>query len=206
MRKRLISWVVIGWILLVWLFWFRGTAQTFDWQSRQAAHFQAEIGGKWFLAGWAIENARTVAINNTNFIWGVGFGGPDHWIECMAQRQLSQTGGFWGVDQRYFRKIGSRWSLFVEATIIVSKPGFYEYVALEYKLSQRWSLRSETENTHRVDRQSIAAGGGMNLKLAEGKGWKLSMAVVYRASPTGKGEPRLYLNATKRFSLRGRKQ
>jgi hypothetical protein len=203
--RKVLSVMVIFLIALLWLFVARAFGQNIDEQNRDILHIQADVTRKCFVSAWLVENARLISPNNQNVWFGGGCGSSRRWLEVQTQKQWNSSGGFWAADQRYFQKLGTNWSLAVETTEIISKPGFYEFVVAERKLSSRWGLRLETENTHRLSKQVIAAGGGVSFSLADIDGWKLAPALVYRASPTGPDELRLYLGLSKRFSTgRGR--
>ena len=188
----------------LWLF-LSATAFAQDWQNRDTLHLMADIKGDCYLATWTIPNFRSSTPDNINFLIGVGCGDTAKWAEVMVQKQWNRDGGFWALDFRFYKQMSKNWSLYVEPTVVISKPGFYEFVIVERRLGSRVSLRGEAEGTFRLSKQSFAAGGGASFKLGEYKGWKFAVVAVYRSSPTGKDEPRAYLGISKRISLGGRK-
>lgn len=183
------------------VFCLPAAAQAVDWQNRDGLHLQTDISQKWFLPMWSTTNLRSETPNNTNLFGGLGYRGKSWWLESMVQRQLSPaTGDQWMLDFRYDRRNGP-WHLYVEVSPFISKPAFYEFVIVERRAWKRLSLRAETENTHRLSAQKIAAGGGLALSFGKHHGWDLGAAAVYRFSPTALNEPRIYLAANRRFSL-----
>lgn len=206
--KRAAALLVVVWILVVWLFLFRAPAQTFDLQNRDALHLQAEVGRGYSLAFWSVSNFKTSTSNNTNVFFGIARGDKDNWLEVMTQRQWNNKGGFWALDVRCRVQLTNRLSFFAEPTAFVTQSGFYHFVSVEYRTWKRLSLGGETENIHRPEGQpqQINFGPRASIKLGRLCGLDYNIAAAYRFSLTGPNEPRLYIAASRRFSLRrGRK-
>ena len=201
-------------VICLCLCWFWASAQ--DWQSRSTLKLKGEIGGGYYSTVYSVNNNKALAFDTTNLFFGIGRQSRDKkkWsVEVMSQRQWpynetltpknpKPTLGFWALDVRYRRQLTTNWSLYAEPSVILSKPGFYEFVVVERKVLPWLSLRMESENTHRLTKQSITAGGGLGFNLGHHWGLDFAAAAVYRASPTGKDEKRVYLNATRSFSFR----
>jgi hypothetical protein len=175
-----------------------------DWQTRDAAHVQADVNQHWFLAGWSVTNLRTQTLNNTNLFGGAGYRGKDWWLEAMAQHQWTKTNQ-WALDFRFNRQTG-RWRLYAEVSPFLTKKAFYEYVIVERRTWKGFSFGAETENTHQPGPDTIAAGPRVSHKLGRFAGFDASAAVAVRFSPVGgHTEPRLYLVFNRRLYLRDRK-
>lgn len=206
-------------VIVVLLFGMVSGLSGQDWQSRSIMRLKGNIKNRYYASIYSIINSKTLASDNANLIVGLGYESKNKkWsLEGMVQKQWlynetltpkhpKPTGGFWGLDVRFRRQLTRNWSVYVEPEVILSKPGFYEFVVVERKVLSWLSLRIETENTHRLTKQVITAGGGVGFNLGHHWGLDFASAAVYRTSPTGKDEKRVYLNAARSFSLRrGRK-
>jgi hypothetical protein len=189
-----------------------------DIQNRTGLHVMADINDHWFIPVWSISNFRTQSPNNTNVFAGLGYRGGKEvvslisptilydpkswwWVEGLVQKQWNRSGGLWSVDARYRRQF-NRVSVYVEPSLIFTpKTAFYEFVIVEERVWKGLSLRQETENVHRPGKDTIAVGGGIGYLFPRWRGCDIAAAVVYRASPTGRDEPRAYLNITHRIRL-----
>ena len=206
--RRSFAWIVIFLIVIFWIFAFRIHAQELDLQNRDAFHMQAGIGRGFGAAFWVVGNVKTETPRNTNLFFGVFRGDKDNWLEVMAQKQWNNKGGFWALDVRYKAQLTKRLSVFVEPTAFVTQPGFYHFVAVEYRTWKRLSLGGETENIHRPEGQPQQLNFGPRASVKFGSKWGVDYgaAVAYRFSLTGPNELRAYASASRRFSLRrGRK-
>lgn len=201
--RKILAVIIIGWILLVWLGWFRVSAQ--DWQTRDTVHAQADINRRWFVAAWSVTNLRTVTLNNTNIFAGIGYRGKDWWFESMVQHQWNNKANQWALDFRFDRQAG-RWHLYVEPATFLTKKAFYEFVIVERRTWKGFSFGAETENTHQPGPDTIEAGPRAGRKLGRFAGFDVSAAAAVRLSPNGgHTEPRLYLVFNRRVALRDRK-
>lgn len=184
-----------------------------DWQSRDVARLAFEIGKKCYLPFWSISNIKTETRNNTNLVTGLGYGTKKNWAEAMVQRQWNYKGGFWAVDFRFRAQPSNRLVLYFEPGKFIDQPGFYESAFVDVRAWKGLSVGAETENIHRPKRlpekeypRLITAGPRLAIQLGSRWGFDYSAVVAYRFSLTGPNERRLYFFASKRFSLRGRKQ
>jgi len=198
--------------IFVLTFFFLTFAFAQDLQNRSSVRFKGEFGDN-YATVYSITTSKKLATDGTSLFFGIGRQSRDKkkWsVEIMGQRQWpynetltpknpKPTLGFWALDVRYRRQLTTNWSLYVEPSVILSKPGFYEFVVVERKVLPWLGVRMETENTHRLTKQSITAGGGLGFGPVHRWGLDFAGAAVYRASPTGKDEKRVYLNATKTF-------
>ncbi len=186
-----------------------------DTQNRSVVRLKGKITNGVYVSAYQITNSRALAPDSTNLFAGLGYQSrvgnwsfegmvQKQWVynETLTQNNPKPTPGLWGLDVRFRKQLTPKWTLYVEPEVILSKPGFYEFVVLERKVLPRLSLRVETENTHRLTKQVITAGGGAGFDLGHRWGLDFAGAAVYRASPTGKDEKRIYLNATRQFSFR----
>jgi hypothetical protein len=172
-----------------------------DIQNRSVLHTMLDINDRWFVPVWSISNFRTQSPNNTNIFAGVGYRGKSWWVEGLAQKQWSTSGGLWSADARFRKQMG-RVSLYVEPSVILTpKKAFYEFVIVEERVWKGLALRQETENIHRTGKDTIAAGGGIGYSFPRWYGCDIAVAVAYRPSPTGKDERRAYINITRRIRL-----
>jgi hypothetical protein len=202
-----ISFLVV--LLMVW------AVNAQDWQNRSSLRFKGEFGDNYGTI-YSITTSKKLATDGTSLFFGIGRQSRDKkkWsAEFMVQRQWpynetltaknpKPSVGQWNLDWRFRRQLTPNWSVYAEPSVLLSKPGFYEFVILERKVMPRISVRVETENTHRLTKQVIAAGGGLGFDLGHRFGLDFAAAAVYRASPTGKDEKRVYLNATSKFAFR----
>lgn len=173
-----------------------------DLQNRSGLHVMLDVNDHWFIPVWSISNFRTQSPNNTNIFAGVGYRSKSWWLEGLVQKQWNRSGGLWSADARFRRRFG-RVSVYIEPSIILKpKTAFYEFVIVEERMWRGLSLRQETENIHRPGKDTIAAGGGIGYLFPRWHGCDFAAAVVYRASPTGKDERRVYINITPRIRLR----
>ena len=175
-----------------------------DLQNRTVIHFAAELNSRWYLAGWSVTNLKTQTLNNTNLFAGLGYQKKNWWLEGMLWKQYNSRGGLWGADFRFRRQLTKKLSLYVEPAILLTAPGFYEFVIVEYRAWNKLGVGAETENTHRLTRQSIAAGPRASYALGKLRGADFTIALTYRFGPTGRNELRLHFGATRRFALTDR--
>jgi hypothetical protein len=176
-----------------------------DLQNRTAAHITTDITERWFVAVWSITNLRTQTPNNTNLFVGIGYRGKAWWLEGMVQKQWNANAGLWSVDARFRKQLTSRFSLYVEPSVLLPRPAFYEFVILDALVWEKLTVGAETENVHRQSKQSIAMGPRVSYALGERWGFSLSTTLAYRLSPTGKDEARVYLVLSHRVKRKGRK-
>jgi len=184
------------------IFVLAGLLPAQDMQNRSVLRLVVDVNDHWYIPVWSITNLKTESPVNTNIFAGVGYRGQSWWVEGLAQKQWSPSGGLWSADARYRQQFG-RVSVYVEPSVIrFPKAAFYEFVTVEEKVWKGLSLRQETENVHRLGKDSIAAGGGMSYVFGSWRGCDATIALVYRASPTGPDELRTYLVVARRFRLR----
>ncbi len=196
--RQLIKWSLVA-VLVSALGLFAVSASAQDLQSRTVAHITVDLTDRWFVPVWSITNLKTQSPNNTNLFFGLGYRGENWWVEEMVQKQYSSVGGLWSVDSR-FRWQKQRIAVYVEPAMLwTPSPALYEFVTVEERLWRGLSFRQETENVHRLSRQSVAVGPGLSYNLGQHGGWDVGVAGAYRFSPTGKNELRGYFVFSKRI-------
>ena len=173
-----------------------------DLQNRTVVKTPLDLGDHWYVVFWSITNLKAESPNNTNIFPGVGYRGKTWWVEGMAQKQWNGSGGLYSIDIRFRKQLTQRLSLYVEPSVILTNPSFYEFVILESRVWKKLSVGGETENVHRLNKQLIAAGPRVSYSLGQRWGCEFAASFAYRFSPTGKDEARLYLNITRRVRLR----
>jgi len=174
-----------------------------DLQNRSVIKTPADLNDHWYITFWSITNLKTQSPNNTNIFPGLGYRSKTWWAEAMLQKQWSAAGGLWSADFRFRKQLTNRLSLYAEPAVLFPSPALYEFVVLESRVGKGFSLGGETENVHRLSRQSIAAGPRIGYALGQRWGWEFATAFAYRFVPTGdKDEARLYLVVTRRIRLR----
>ena len=190
---------------VVALFFVLSISLAQDLQTRSIAHVMIDVTDRVFIPVWSITDIRSQTPNTTNLFAGVGIRSKSWWLETMLQKQWNSTQGFYALDLRYKKQFSGRFAVFLEPRVILTTPGFYDYAFLEARVWKGFSVGAETENTHRLTKQSIAAGPRMSFVWGKCWGWEFSNTVSYRLSPTGKDELRLYTSVTRRAKLVRRK-
>jgi hypothetical protein len=175
-----------------------------DPQARLILHPTLTVSEHWFLTTWVIRNARTKAPSNVNLFTGIGYEDRDAgwWLEGMVQRQWNGSGNAWMLDAR-FQKQFRRVSLYVEPSLFLSEPAFYEFVIVEWRLGRGVGVGGETENVHRAGRDSVGVGPRVSFPLGTLGGAKLAGVAAYRIHPRERDVLRLYLSLHRRFGGSG---
>ena len=173
-----------------------------DLQNRNVIHTAVDLSRTLYLANWSVTNVKTQSPNNTNLFTGIGYRQVNWWLESMLWKQWNSRGGLWGIDNRFRAQLTKNLSVYAEPAVILTNPAFYEFIYAEYAVSKKLRVGGETENTHRLTKQSIAVGPRVGYVLGRRSKIDFQISMAYRLSPTGKDELRLYFNVTRRFSPR----
>ncbi|MCL5774877.1 MAG: hypothetical protein M1333_01545 [Patescibacteria group bacterium] len=174
-----------------------------DLQNRTVVKTPLDFGDRWYMTFWSITNLKTQTSNNTNLFPGIGYQSKTWWAEAMLQKQWSSTGGLWSADFRFRKQLNHRLSVYIEPAVLFPSLGLYEFVVFESRVAKGFSFGAETENVHRLSKQSLAAGPRVGYALGKRWGWEFATAFAYRFVPTGsRDEARLYFVVTRRIRLR----
>ena len=118
-----------------------------------------------FLAGWSVKNAMSDIPDNTNVFLGVGYAGKKWSIENMIQKQWSNAGSAFLLDWRFTAKPSPRISLYLEGAPMLDKRTFYELVTIDVRIKGPFSVGLETENIHRVGKDTLGFGPRVSVPL-----------------------------------------
>ena len=166
---------------------------------RVLMHPTFELTNHLFVPVWFIGNAKTKTPNNLNLITGLGYRTDNWWVESMAQRQWSPSGGQWFLNFRLFKSKG-RLSIYGEPTIFLTKPAFQESVFVEYRLWHKLALGGETENIHRSRaRDTLGTGPRISYALPQWKGVRPVLAFTYQIRKEEQDVMRFYVVLHRRF-------
>lgn len=171
-----------------------------DPQVRFVLHFTKDVRKNWFGAGWIIGNVRERASNNLNVIAGIGYRRSKWWLETMAQRQWGEGGEAWLLDWRSVIQPHNRLVIYLEGAPFLDRRAFYNMATVDYRVWNKLGLGVETENVHKLGKDSLAFGPRVSLSLARIAGGQTTAVLAYRfRSYSELNELRFYLILNRRF-------
>ena len=151
-----------------------------DYQNRIIFHEQVDINSNLFLAGWIIGNGQIYGTSNINLFGGLGYRGKTWWFESMIQRQWSAKDKKLLFNNRFQSQLSKKSSLYVEIAPFLDRKAVYDMVIFEQNVWRKFNIGAETENVHKIGRDSLGIGPRVSTPLAVFGNHKLSTALAYQ--------------------------
>lgn len=186
-------------ILVVLLLAFGVTVQAQESnQLRAVPHIRYFVGAEpktegSFLVVWFPTNIMSGIPDNRNVFVGVGYASKKWSIENMIWRQWSETGNSISLNWRFFSKPTNRLSLYLEGGPRLDQKSLYEFVSADIRVTGPFNVGFETENTHRVGKDTIGFGPRISVPIPlKFVGAKPVIAVSHQFRTLGPNVTRIY--------------
>jgi len=145
-----------------------------------------------FLVNWSIVNIMSDIPNNGNVLLGIGYAGRNWAIENMVQRQWSSFGNALFLDWRFTAKPTKRIGIYIEMAPRINKKTFYDFATVDVQVLGPFSIGFETENVHRVGKDTLGLGPRVVLPLPSSWFFKPTVIVSRQLRTLGPNITRLY--------------